>query len=108
MTVGGVFTQEIDNYLMESASLLRAEARAREEEEAARNRARRTAGRRYAELLDLDPDRWWGWCAVLILSPSIEWRERACKVLLGAIRSTGAGTISPSLGERRPVNVVVH
>ena len=81
-----LFPAELEEYLRESAALAREEARIRDEHQEGTRRLREEAGRRYAAMLGLDPVRWWEPASVMILSPSLEWRLKACRAILGEIQ----------------------
>jgi hypothetical protein len=90
MTAAELFPEELEEYLEDSKRLARAEAAERERYEREMATLRKEAGRRYAAMLGLDPDRWWEPCSVLILSSKLEWRLRACETVLAEIRRQAA------------------
>jgi hypothetical protein len=86
-TAAELFPEELEEYLRASIDLAREEARIVEEYEHETIRLRRESGWKVAELLGLDPRRYWEPAAVMMLSPKLEWRLRACRHLLDALRA---------------------
>jgi hypothetical protein len=85
-TPAELFAGALEDYIKESEALAREEARIREEHKRETKRIREEAGRRYAAMLGLDAETCWEPASVMILSPSVEWRLKACRTLLTEIQ----------------------